>query len=379
MMCISKGCRIGGLMTVTMYDYALGANERMMRNLSETTSDIERLVSRYRHHLARGGRPSLRIVASGSSLHAALCVRDYMAQELSAPVSVVSPGRYVGYGNLHRDGSFELAVSQSGYSTNVIAAIEAMASGAILLTADSTSPAARRASHVIDYGAGHETVGFVTQGVLTLIEFLAIFATAISDSSLAPIEDALRAHRTFLSTARTFVDAHILDLSRRGPAVFVGDGPGYGVAREAALKFQETLKDPAMAFEGEEFLHGPEMQVVPGYHVFVIDEARGSERLAATAAAMASVSASTHFVTAHPKGLEHEIVVPPVAEPLLFAIPTLAIFQILCARIAECSRSWDVHPFLEAVDEGLDAKAEGYGESLESQGEVPPTEERRGA
>lgn len=53
------------------------------------------------------------------------------------------------------------------------------------------------------------------------------------------------------------------------PAMVVGNGPNYGVAEEAALKLSETIKIPAMHHEGEEFVHGPEMQIVPGYLVFI--------------------------------------------------------------------------------------------------------------
>ena len=58
----------------------------------------------------------------------------------------------------------------------------------------------------------------------------------------------------------------------------VGNGPNYGVAEEAALKLSETIKIPAMHHEGEEFVHGPEMQIVPGYLVFIVDDPQGSER-----------------------------------------------------------------------------------------------------
>lgn len=56
-----------------------------------------------------------------------------------------------------------------------------------------------------------------------------------------------------------------------------GNGPNYGVAEEAALKLSETIKIPAMHHEGEEFVHGPEMQIVPGYLVFIVDDPQGSE------------------------------------------------------------------------------------------------------
>ncbi len=51
---------------------------------------------------------------------------------------------------------------------------------------------------------------------------------------------------------------------RIGPGidvVFVGDGPREWIAREAALKCQETAYLPARAFGLEEFLHGPQISV----------------------------------------------------------------------------------------------------------------------
>lgn len=46
--------------------------------------------------------------------------------------------------------------------------------------------------------------------------------------------------------------------------VLLGDGPREWVAREAALKLQETVYMPARAFSLEEFLHGPSLSVGHG-------------------------------------------------------------------------------------------------------------------
>ena len=164
-------------------------------------------------------------------------------------------------------------------------------------------------------------------------------------------------------TAEAYVQDHMLELSEHTPAMVVGNGPNYGVAEEAALKLSETIKIPAMHHEGEEFVHGPEMQIVPGYLVFIVDDPQGSERLANIADALSNVTTKTVLLTAHPKGRAHEVAVPQVA-PLLSAIPNLVFFQTIAAMITERLKSWDVHPYLDAVSKQMEVKAEGYEESV---------------
>ena len=163
-------------------------------------------------------------------------------------------------------------------------------------------------------------------------------------------------------TAEAYVQDRMLELSEHMPAMVVGNGPNYGVAEEAALKLSETIKIPAMHHEGEEFVHGPEMQIVPGHLVFIVDDPQGSERLGSLADALSNVTAKTVLLTAHPKGRAHEVAVPQVA-PLLSAIPNLVFFQTIAAMIAERLKSWNVHPYLDTVSKQMEVKAEGYEES----------------
>ena len=180
---------------------------------------------------------------------------------------------------------------------------------------------------------------------------------------LDDLREAIQANAVMCKTAEAYVQDHMLELSEHTPAMVVGNGPNYGVAEEAALKLSETIKIPAMHHEGEEFVHGPEMQIVPGYLVFIVDDPQGSERLANIADALSNVTTKTVLLTAHPKGGAHEVVVPQVA-PLLSAIPNLVFFQTIAAIIAERLKSWDVHPYLDAVSKQMEVKAEGYEESV---------------
>lgn len=361
----------------TMLDYARAAQDRMVENLDRSAELTCWLVDSYAATLRRPGGPAIRIIASGSSRHAADCARDFMAQTLQEQVSVVTPERFMAFEHDYPANAFNVVISQSGYSTNVIAALDFLrdrGKPSVVLTANPQSPAAEHADVAVDYGCGLEAVDFVTQGMLTLVEFLMFFALYGAEEAgtlgqqglvegLAAVEDAVAAHRACLPVADAFVERHIGELSRRSPALIVGNGPAWGVAEEASLKFQETLKISAAPFEGEEFLHGPEMQVAPGHLVFIQDDPVGSPRLARCAQVMAQVTPSAWLLTAHPQGKDCEVPLPSCANPLCTAIPNLAFFQVVAATVAEATKSWDVHPFLAAHEGELGSKAAGYDEA----------------
>ena len=346
-----------------MLDYVQLAHVRMGENLERSSELVAQLVDIFQS----GSFDALRIVASGSSRHAGDCARDYLQDALQMQVSVVTPEAFVDFEHTYPQHVLNIAVSQSGYSTNTIAALDYMRAhdmAAVALTANVEAPIKEHADIVLDYGVGVEV----------LVEYLVLFgiyggqARGTIDAKgvaqrLDDLREAIHANAVMCKTAEAYVQDHMLELSEHTPAMVVGNGPNYGVAEEAALKLSETIKIPAMHHEGEEFVHGPEMQIVPGYLVFIVDDPQGSERLANIADALSNVTTKTVLLTAHPKGRAHEVAVPQVA-PLLSAIPNLVFFQTIAAMIAERLKSWDVHPYLDAVSKQMEVKAEGYEESV---------------
>ena len=356
-----------------MLDYVKMANKRLSENLDRASELVSPLVDAYR----ASGCKAVRIVASGSSKNSADCARNYMQEALGAQVVVVTPEAFVDFEYAQPAQAFNIAISQSGYSTNTLAALDFMrehAMACVALTANVEAPIKDHVDTVVDYGVGVESVDFVTMGVQTLVEYLVLFAAhaahaegriddAALEDRLSDIACAVEAHKTMLDTAAAFVAEHRLALAQRAPVMIVGNGSNFGVAEEAALKFNETLKVPAMHHEGEEFVHGPEMQVVPGYRIFIIDDPAGSDRLAAISAALGQVTESSYFLTSHPHGKTGEIAVPMVS-PLLSAIPNLVLFQFIAASLTEELGCWDVHPFLDVVDDQMQVKAAGYKQSV---------------
>ncbi len=98
---------------------------------------------------------------------------------------------------------------------------------------------------------------------------------------LDDLREAIQANAVMCKTAEAYVQDHMLELSEHTPAMVVGNGPNYGVAEEAALKLSEDHRDSCHASRGRGVRpRSREMQIVPGYLVFIVDDPQGSERLA---------------------------------------------------------------------------------------------------
>ena len=151
-----------------MLDYVQLAHVRMGENLERSSELVAQLVDIFQS----GSFDALRIVASGSSRHAADCARDYLQDALQMQVSVVTPEAFVDFEHTYPQHALNIAVSQSGYSTNPIAALDYMRAhdmAAVALTANVEAPIKEHADIVLDYGVGVESVDFVLSTWCSLV------------------------------------------------------------------------------------------------------------------------------------------------------------------------------------------------------------------
>ncbi|APZ98509.1 iron dicitrate transport regulator FecR [Sphingopyxis sp. QXT-31] len=172
-----------------------------------------------------------------------------------------------------------LAISQSGKSPDLLAAVEAQKkAGAFvvaLLNAED-APLCALADVVIALKASPEkSVAATKSYISSLAAIAALVAAWAEDDALG---EALSALPGQLATA------FALDWSAAIPAfadaqnLFVlGRGYGYGVAQEAALKFKETSSLHAESFSAAEVRHGPMAIVGDAFHVLAFG---GSDRAA---------------------------------------------------------------------------------------------------
>ena len=358
---------------MTMLDYVRECPVRLNENVKRREELCDALVERYRSAVA-AGHASMRFVACGSSYHACRAMQPFMEHVLGARVDVVTPGYYVRYGTTMSP-AFEVMVSQSGCSTNIIAALDTvreLGCEAVVLTGNIEADVRGHADAVVDYGVGVETVGFVTVGLVTLMEFLTLFALTCAERTgeisvgelerwMAELEEAAALHGALATRMEAVFEAHELAFLSPGPTFVLGDGPNYATALEGALKIQETLKVPAITYEPEEFIHGPNMQLTPAYTVFVIDTDPMPGRTFDIWRAASEVTDRAYLVSTRP-GKDERIIAAEghAVSELISPIALVAPFQYLCARTMSELDCEDEHPLMRRFERIVSSKTESY-------------------
>lgn len=352
-------------MKLTMRDYVAMTPETLRRNIARENELTGDLVAAFLRKPYR----SIRVIASGSSYNGAICARHAMRRLLGIEVLVTPPYTFVRHECELPDDQFVFVVSQSGYSTNAIAALECIRERgrtAIGLTGDIKSDMRAHCDWLIDYGAGEETVGYVTRGVTALCVFLILFAARAclgkggDPSSLRrELMRALEANQAAIPAADAFIDANYRELSSMQTVFLCGDGAGYGLALEGALKIAEMLRLPALALETEEFLHGPNLQLSPNHTVFFIGGGTEEGQAIRLYQACRLVTQRAYLIasekTLSEKGVFH---IPQTAD--LSAVCALPLFQLMAYRLTQDAHLWHKHPLYRRFEQAVKGKTPGY-------------------
>lgn len=360
-------------MKKTMLDYihqTPAVLEKLLRDSETQTAALTDLLC---------SRPwrILRLVASGSSGNAAWCARPMLRRLLGMEVLVTPPHSFVHHENTPADDELVLVISQSGYSTNALAALELLREQgrlAVGLTGDPESDMKGICDLLVDYGCGPETVGYVTKGVCALILFLQLlgleYACRTSRLSSHQASD-LREHLSAAiggmecCIARTpeFIDKHYLELSSLGVVYLCGSGSCYGGALEGALKLCETLQIPAIAYETEEYLHGPELQMTPNHTVFFLDDGgSASPRVRTLWESTRLVTRRCYLLSCGAGPLEEPdcLFLSHSGDSDASVLSFLPFFQILSYRMTEEKHLWHKHPLCAQLEGAVNGKSSNY-------------------
>ncbi|MGE4062653.1 MAG: SIS domain-containing protein [Rhodospirillaceae bacterium] len=253
----------------------------MALEAAEAPELVRRMLAANRTVLAELGEslrrqpPSVVLTcARGSSDHATLFGKYLIEQYLRLPVSSMAPSVVSVAGAPPRDlrTALVVAVSQSGRSPDIIAAVTAAAQAGARVVAivnDAGSPLAQAASLVVPLHAGAERSVAATK---TCIASLAAIADLVHHwSNNAALAAALRNLPSDLG------DAALLDWSAMTSSFLtahnlfvVSRGAGFGVAQEMALKLKETCALHAEAFSAAEVEHGAAAIVRDGLPVLML-------------------------------------------------------------------------------------------------------------
>ena len=360
-------------MRKTMLDYVTQTPSVLTENLARAQSLVAPLIPILKEKNWR----ILRLVASGSSSNASWCARPALRHLLGLEVLVTPPHTFVHHENEPADDELILVISQSGCSTNALEALKVLREKGhptIGLTANPDSDMKAYCDLVVDYGCGWEDVGYVTKGVSTLVLFLQLFGLegGIVLGRISPdqgqkfrnaLASAINANSDCIHKTHPFIEKHYMELSSMGTTYVCGSGPCFGASLEGALKLGETVQIPAFAYEAEEFIHGPELQLTPNHTVFFLDDGgSASQRIQEFWRSSCLVTRRSYLLTCCDN---------PPEDPNVLALPNpgngdptplcfLPFFQILSYRITEDKHLWHKHPLCAQLEHKVSGKSAGY-------------------
>jgi glucosamine--fructose-6-phosphate aminotransferase (isomerizing) len=253
----------------------------------QTRTNSERL-DRLGETLRRLSPRAVVTCARGSSDHAATFAKYMIETRLGVLTSSAAPSVssvYAAKADLR--GTVLLAISQSGASPDLLAAVaSAKAAGAMIIALVNveTSALARAADFAIPLCAGTEqSVAATKSYIASLAAIIHLVGCWAQDEELL---DALAQAPARLERAWKLDWRPALPYLEPARNLYVvGRGLGLGVAQEAALKLKETCGLHAEALSAAELRHGPMALVQAGFPVLIFaqnDETHGGVESLAT-------------------------------------------------------------------------------------------------
>jgi glutamine---fructose-6-phosphate transaminase (isomerizing) len=242
-----------------------------LRNTLSGRLDADGTVNLSEVDLNLAGVERVAIVACGTAYHAGLLGRHAIERLAHVPVEVAVASEYRYADPIGDEKTLVIAISQSGETTDTLAAVEAARDfGGCVLAVTNTqgSLITREADAVLLTRAGPEICVASTKTFLAQIAALYLLALelarvkgTVSDKELLKLgRDLRRAPEKVEESLGMLKDrvkaaARLFEGARC--ALFLGRGPSYSVALEGALKLKEISYIPAEGYPAGEMKHGP--------------------------------------------------------------------------------------------------------------------------
>ena len=355
----------------TMQDYIASCPEYIRANVEQSAELTKPVVEEF----MSGSFRTIWIIACGSSMNGSTCARAFVRRYLGVEVKIVAPFTFVTSENDIREDDMVVIVSQSGYSLNALEAADVVKSKGrrcIALTGDVNSDLAKKCDVAANYGVGRETVGYVTRGVTTLALFFMLFAVEaglasgkLTKEEADTLKEQLRSCADINEAAQknwsSFYEKNFQALSGLTNAYVCGVGANIGTAMEGALKFGETVSIPTGAYEVEEYIHGPNIQMTPRYTVFLIEAGIGTERIRKIYDGTKIATPNAFLVTTDPDYTGDKIFNIPCSVPEeMTPLCILPFFQLTAWKLTDDLDRWNKHPLQRQMEKYVSSKSENY-------------------
>jgi glucosamine--fructose-6-phosphate aminotransferase (isomerizing) len=210
-------------------------------------------------------------VAAGSSFHASLLGKIYLAEHMGIYSDVILASEYRSYERWFDDGTVLVAVSQSGETNDVLEAVRTGKDrGCSVLGVVNHAPSSleRLSDTVVNLRAGQEvgvaaTKSFTSQVAL----FYTIANRNITDQEVESISRAVSQALAEEDTVKMLVG----ELTSAKDVYFLGRGKNYPLALEGALKMKELAYIHAEGLAAGELKHGPLALIDKGTPLILIN------------------------------------------------------------------------------------------------------------
>jgi glutamine---fructose-6-phosphate transaminase (isomerizing) len=242
-----------------------------LRNTLSGRLDAEGAVDLSETGLDLAGFERVAIVACGTAYHAGLLGKEAIERLARVPVEVAVASEYRYADPIGDEKTLVVAISQSGETTDTLAAVEAArAFGGRILAVTNTrgSLITREADAVLLTKAGPEIAVASTKAFLAQVAALYLLALGLARAKDAAPEEKLLGLGRDLRRAPEKVEETLGLLEGRVEeavglfeaarcALFLGRGASYPVALEGTLKLKEISYLPAEGYPAGEMKHGP--------------------------------------------------------------------------------------------------------------------------
>lgn len=226
----------------------------MLKEIMEQPKVIRDTVGEYR---LPEGISKISILACGSSYYAGYVAKYWFEKYLKVQTQVEIASEYIYRDSVINENELFLAISQSGETSDTIAAMNKVRSFGTLASIVNVknSALARMSEHVFLTQAGPEIGVASTKTFVAQLVMLASIAFCGSlNNDLLHISDI---YQNALNDINSMTERISQRLASFKHAIFLGRGLMYPIAMEAALKLKELTYIHAEAFAGGELKHGP--------------------------------------------------------------------------------------------------------------------------
>jgi glutamine---fructose-6-phosphate transaminase (isomerizing) len=317
-----------------MFTEAASASDAVRAQLRHDAAAIAAIGAQLRRLAPR----AVITCARGSSDHAATYAKYLIETRAGVLTASAAPSVSSVYG-VSQDlrGCLFIALSQSGRSPDLLAAVAAAkAAGATILALCNSpeAPLIAAADLVIELRAGVETSIAATKSFLaTLAALVRLVAAWRQDGELEAALDALPSQMD-RSWALDW-SAALAPLESAAHLYVVGRGLGLGAAQETALKCKETCGLHAEAFSSAELRHGPYALLGAGFPALLLAQPDATQPgVAALGAELARRGVPVAIAGAHADGAVMLPTVAAIAEiaPLLLVQSAYRLIATLALR-----------------------------------------------